>query len=292
MTLEDRIQAYFRSQGFVAESVEEADQLLLECFNLPGEYLLELYTARTQQGDDFPLDDGDLETIAAAWPLLFWQFPRIDTPVYAILYGIIARLADELRRPLRILDAGCGVGLSLGFLAAEFPQHQFVAYDIETIWVEAARRRIEGLRVANITLQVGGHEEISFSAEPFDLILCMRSGGADAPCCPRCETDHWGDFAWSLAHYEVNLEHLRIGGEMIEVRGLNHYGLDYLAMNYADRFGLKVTEHHLLEEIPYDEMTCHDGDPISIGVVLYRYDGRPAKSPDIGRSRGGLYVAG
>lgn len=291
VVLEERIRAYFKSQGFVADTVDEADRLLMQSFRMPGEYLIEQYTARLQLGDDFVLDDEDLTLIADAWPLLFYQFPVIDTPVYVLLHQIIRDLTEQVPdRPLRILDAGCGVGISLGFLAAEFPEHAFAGYDREEVWVEATRRRIEHLGLSNVTLTVGEHEAVQFANTPFDLMLCVRSGGVDAPCCPACEVDHQEDFTWSLAHYEINLDLLRIGGYLVEIRGLNHFGLKFLRDRYQEHLGLQIVLHHFLGDLNY-EITCHQGDPISVGVVVYEYAGRPTQPATVDRLEVESHVA-
>lgn len=80
------------------------------------------------------------------------------------LHGaILAELTEHIRalRPRRVLDAGCGVGLDLAFLAVRFPDTTFVGTDLAPEMIRRARARCarRGLR-DRISFTVAAHREL------------------------------------------------------------------------------------------------------------------------------------
>jgi len=80
-------------------------------------------------------------------------------------------LRDQLERGIDVLDIGCGSGRALCLLAAEFPDSNFVGYDLCDDAVAAARAEVERLRLKNIRFE--SHDVSKLAGEQFDLITAF-----------------------------------------------------------------------------------------------------------------------
>ena len=83
---------------------------------------------------------------------------------------IVAALLEphiDSRKELRLLDAGCGTGYSIGWMRERFSIRHCFGVDVSTV---AARLwREKGLD----TVAVASASEIPFGAEEFDLLTCL-----------------------------------------------------------------------------------------------------------------------
>lgn len=87
----------------------------------------------------------------------------------------IAYLAMQIEalEPTHVVDAGCGTGLPLGFLAPTFPDVRFTAYDCSSAMLAVARRRIASLGVRNVELHVADHAHVGAVLAPNTAGLCF-----------------------------------------------------------------------------------------------------------------------
>jgi|CXWL01.1.fsa_nt_gi S-adenosylmethionine-diacylgycerolhomoserine-N-methlytransferase len=121
------------------------------------------------------------------------QYYRLHAPIYDLtrpffLFGR-GRLVDELarrchddqRRPLRILEVGCGTGHNLATLRAAFPDSRLVGIDLSDAMLERARRRLSG----NAELVHGKLGALDIGA-PFDIVIASyvltMTGSEQAAC--------------------------------------------------------------------------------------------------------------
>jgi SAM-dependent methyltransferase len=70
----------------------------------------------------------------------------------------------------RLLDAGCGSGWQVRFLASRFPQAEFVGIDINPKYIEFARSRAVEEGLTNLTFVVGDLEALPFPQGSFDVV--------------------------------------------------------------------------------------------------------------------------
>ena len=83
-----------------------------------------------------------------------------------LLLALTGRHCD-LSAPLRILDAGCGTGGTLSFLAKALPRSSLFGVDAEAAAVDLARRREVG------TVVQASVNELPFASAAFDLVVCL-----------------------------------------------------------------------------------------------------------------------
>lgn len=81
----------------------------------------------------------------------------------------------EAIRPATVVDAGCGVGLTLGFLAKRWPQIHFIGYDISSRSIDRARQRIAHLGCQNVELFTASHEQAAKKIKDADFIFTENS---------------------------------------------------------------------------------------------------------------------
>lgn len=62
-------------------------------------------------------------------------------------------IASHIRPGMRVLDAGCGDGQTLAYLAERFPSCEFVGFDYSSEMAEAAMNRV--MHVSNVGILVG-----------------------------------------------------------------------------------------------------------------------------------------
>ncbi|MBI4434069.1 class I SAM-dependent methyltransferase [Candidatus Uhrbacteria bacterium] len=95
------------------------------------------------------------------------------------LHGaVLAELARCIRawRPERVLDAGCGVGVDLAFVAQEFPEITFVGADLAPRMIEEASARIARRRLPNVELLVSAHRMLPLRLPKMDFDLVYTHG--------------------------------------------------------------------------------------------------------------------
>ena len=82
-----------------------------------------------------------------------------------------------------ILEVGCESGSMTGFLATTFPDSKIVSIDRCAAAVEVAKKRLEGLNVANVEFRCCSLNEVP---EKYDTVFCMRTiqENFDAEDCP------------------------------------------------------------------------------------------------------------
>jgi len=92
--------------------------------------------------------------------------PAILDHILPLAPGMKERLASGID----VLDVGCGQGLALNLLAAEFPQSRFVGYDISEEGIAAANAKARELGLKNLRFAVRDAARIE-EGEVFDLIF-------------------------------------------------------------------------------------------------------------------------
>lgn len=92
-------------------------------------------------------------------------------------------------KPTTVVDAGCGVGLALGFLASTFPRVRFIGYDLSPRSVERAEKRLRRLRCGNAEVVVSSHQDApKVIAARADLLFTMGSLGGGREFLPARST--------------------------------------------------------------------------------------------------------
>jgi demethylmenaquinone methyltransferase/2-methoxy-6-polyprenyl-1,4-benzoquinol methylase len=102
---------------------------------------------------------------ADTWDERFW------TPTLSIF---LEKLVPEfgLEAGQRILDVGTGTGVLIPYLSKEVGPSGFVtALDFSENMIQACKTKYSHL--TNVTVQVGNIEEVVFSPETFDAVVCF-----------------------------------------------------------------------------------------------------------------------
>jgi 2-polyprenyl-3-methyl-5-hydroxy-6-metoxy-1,4-benzoquinol methylase len=81
-------------------------------------------------------------------------------------------LSTQLERGIDVLDIGCGSGRAVCHLAAEFPNSQFVGFDLSAAAVSAARTQAEQQRLPNARFETRDVSQLD-EKERFDLITAF-----------------------------------------------------------------------------------------------------------------------
>jgi S-adenosylmethionine-diacylgycerolhomoserine-N-methlytransferase len=74
-----------------------------------------------------------------------WHAKFYDITRWAFLFGrrgLIATVADQVKKPTRILEIGCGTGKNLVALAGAFPEAKITGLDLSADMLDCARARI------------------------------------------------------------------------------------------------------------------------------------------------------
>lgn len=75
-----------------------------------------------------------------------------------------------------VLDVGTGTGLAAIAMAQQLaPEGWVVGVDLSVGMLEQAKRKIEALKLGNITLQLRDAETLNFPDNTFDLVLCSSA---------------------------------------------------------------------------------------------------------------------
>ena len=79
-------------------------------------------------------------------------------------------VVDLLAAGAKVIDVGCGTGLAIELMAAEWSNCTFEGYDVSERAVEVARKRFDGLD--NVTIHLAGGEELPPAGDA-DLIMTL-----------------------------------------------------------------------------------------------------------------------
>lgn len=83
----------------------------------------------------------------------------------------------DARAPQHVLDAGCGIGLDVCFLAKQFPAVEFVGSDISKDMLRQAMKRAQRMQLDNVQFVNAAHDELPerVAGHPFDCIIANGS---------------------------------------------------------------------------------------------------------------------
>ena len=85
-----------------------------------------------------------------------------------VIPPIAAEAKRRRRRPLRILDVGCGTGRTLAQIAAALPGHQYFGVDLSPFYLAEARSTLAD--VPEVSLVVENAEQLPFRDGYFDVV--------------------------------------------------------------------------------------------------------------------------
>lgn len=93
--------------------------------------------------------------------------------------GVIAAIAEiiEERKPATVLDAGCGVGVSLGFYASAFQEISFCGSDISDKMLALAAARMHKNSIRNVRFVTCYHNDLGehVSLDSVDMIIAVNT---------------------------------------------------------------------------------------------------------------------
>ena len=80
--------------------------------------------------------------------------------------------AAEIDRARRVLDLGCGTGISSRPFAARLPKGQVVGLDVLPPMLHYARRKARRKRLPNLAFVRATAEDLPFASASFDVVNC------------------------------------------------------------------------------------------------------------------------
>lgn len=81
-------------------------------------------------------------------------------------------VVDKLQAGARVLDVGCGAGVTLTRIAEEYPETTCVGYDPSQAAVDLAMERVAEMGLSNVEFVAAGAEDLPANSD-FDLVLCF-----------------------------------------------------------------------------------------------------------------------
>lgn len=213
------------------------------------------------------------------------NFENLVAPIWHMIFGESLGLEERLLQylvteieawyashpddgPPLVVDAGCGIGLHTAFLAHEFPQALFIAYDQSLAFVQITEQRLGGQ--PNVQVFHESHEGYTERGIPSDILVTCRSSLLGAPCCQadRQRERHLSESPVELADYLASqFGHVKAGGSHIFCQYMNNYALAYFD-EILGHIGLVRRSHTYLHPDGEDR-PCHVGDPIRSGAFTY-----------------------
>lgn len=166
----ERAEGFLRELG-VSPKTNEATlrELPVKVHITPNEY---------QEG----LSEGSVYVNSLAfWDTIAPHYKIWVGPHFAELVNGLAYLAAEIERigPERVLDAGCGIGLDLAFLAVSFPATQFVGYDFSVPMVARTSELIQRIGLKNAHADLLTHVSMPsvIESRSMDMVICRNANG-------------------------------------------------------------------------------------------------------------------
>lgn len=100
----------------------------------------------------------------------------LESEIIAAIAGTI-----EEHKPATVLDAGCGVGVSLGFYASAFPQISFCGSDVSDKMLNHAAVRMYRNSIGNVRLITCDHDDLGQHIAPSSLGMIVAVNTMPAP---------------------------------------------------------------------------------------------------------------
>ncbi len=255
----DRVRAYFEREGFVSRTEEEVAAIVpvdlrhheFDTFNPSAPFGARPVRTREVRAHS--------DALAPYYELTLSC--RFDIEVLALTW-----LAThiEASRPQLVVDAGCGTGLALGFLAEAFPKVGFGAYDCSPLMAEICRARIERLGVQNVRgPYVAAHRERKpwLRRGTADLVVTKCAFDAshiavidfDAAPSPSLAREHFYGADPVARHWRMTLRSLaallKFGGRYVSISPESP-GIQDIIMGLAWRAGLEDEGVDGIAEMP------------------------------------------
>lgn len=187
------IRAYFTNDGIYSLSSEESVRLHAEGILGSG---IDTSDSTVPSGYRPAKNDA----IRAHYDALASNQDRITAMFYDTEMAIITFLARRLSdlHPQHIIEAGCGAGSTLAFLASAFPRAAFTGYDIAPEMIRRAKQRINTRRLENISLTIAHHgaAPTCIPTDHADLLYteCSFDAGAFPVVDFDAEASDWKEF--------------------------------------------------------------------------------------------------
>lgn len=143
-----RVEEYFADEGFIATTEEEFLRIIPD--DLPDVAL----KPREDSDALFGFGPPTRAAIRRMNNVRAWLYDRELSVQYSTEVQALASLAAYCERctPQTVVDAGCGTGLQLVFLAEAFPHVRFFAYDIAPEMARRARARVRKHGLRNVSM--------------------------------------------------------------------------------------------------------------------------------------------
>src|SRR3989344_1944445 len=161
-----RLRAYHVQQGvYAGDDSEEYRQ----------QYQAAIEKLRSNRGNSLKPEDFEHHYDAIAGEYAKYL---LDPGYVESISPAVKRIAEiaEGQKISRVHEAGCGAGLDVCFLAAHFPEIEFVASDISGGMLEIARHRADSLGITNIRFLKIAHENLTPELLGGQVDLCFAIG--------------------------------------------------------------------------------------------------------------------
>ncbi|MEK6852495.1 MAG: class I SAM-dependent methyltransferase [Nanoarchaeota archaeon] len=158
LTIEEKVRNYFDSQGYVYYNLEQSRVLLEQNPNSERTFQM------LESGGDFKT----LEDIRSHYNLIAPTHYLITAPLRPLKEKLLSFLYNVVNEhnPDVVVDAGCGVGLQVCFLARAFPERRFIGYDLSYGMIVEAEKRRQRLGLENVELWIAPHEKFNPQTRP------------------------------------------------------------------------------------------------------------------------------
>lgn len=197
----------------------------------------------------------EYDTIRAYFDARAANYDRVTAMFYDVEVATLAHLARFLteQRPRRVVEAGCGTGSALAFLAHAFPRVKFTAYDISPEMALRATARVRRRALANVEVAVGRHDRALevLRRRRADVIIVKHSFDAGAfPVVPLVGDEAWDEFVRhdpTMVRWQDILDQfhrvLRPNGWFLCIGGNCAGGIPML-VDVAHRCGFRYSSEH------------------------------------------------
>lgn len=268
MDKQDTIREYLQSQGIMPSSEEEFRAALVA---VHGENAMKTYETLLSTVNEASAKDYEtyLKFLAPVFEIRMGLF-------YDSLVGLQTYLWEELDAYLsqdadaHIVDAGCGTGLDLGWIAARWPRARVLGYDRSVTQTALAIMRIASLDIKNVGILTLPHGQLEFPADKLPVFVFTNcSAGFSLPSCDCISTRELDEYIHCFRQWLKNLSKmLRVGDYYVDSRNCTRFMFKFIQIIATDN-GYELTRSSTLPK-EFAHCPSHPTDPIKVGAYTLK----------------------